>query len=110
MYTTAEAVSLLVRAALSSAGVTVWPEQLPTVATLVELGIATHHVKQTRDPHNREATLTMQWIELTPIGLVIWREIQVGFEELCSKARKASDERHRRINQRSLPLQGRDDR
>lgn len=98
MYTTAEAVRLLVRAALASDGrAPVLEPEFQVVSTLVDLNVVTHCCK-------RHASRWMQdgegyvehWIELTDVGRTVWRELQREFEALLALCRAADDRRPRK--------------
>ena len=98
MYTTAEAVLLLVRAGVYGKA-TVFDGDRGTVAVLLDLGVVEHHVRQERG-------ISFEHIELTDVGRIVWREIQRDFELQLSRVRLAHDERLRLRRQRSLLPEG----
>lgn len=108
MYTTANAVRLVVRAATWTQGAPGAPcycysHDTATVAQLVDLGVLVHNVRDVRG-------LSVCNIEITDVGRVVFRELQRKFEELLHTAAKAQDEQLRLRRQRTLNLDRTHDR
>lgn len=104
MYTTAEAVRLVVRASTYRevpCYCYIDEHQRALVATLVEIGIFEHHVA------DLGSDLVKHRLVLTDLGVFVFDQLQRHFEELLHKARTAADERARLQRQRDLPLGGR---
>lgn len=96
MYTTAEAVQLLVRAGLQGSASLATPMDYEIAETFVQLQVAQIVAVRRAPIAPGGEPWTQSTLELTDVGHTVYRETQRAFERLLALCRAADDRRPHR--------------